>query len=63
MAEAKLEIKIGEIRIELEGTSDFVSNHYDKIEKHLETYVKLAKNTSQKKNQNLNKDTNYSINQ
>lgn len=54
MAEAKLEIKIGEIRIELEGTSDFVSNHYDKIEKHLETYVKLAKNTSQKKTETSN---------
>ena len=38
MAEAKLDIRIGEIRIELEGPSDFVSNHYDKIEKHLETY-------------------------
>jgi len=43
MAEAKLEIKIGEIKIELEGTSDFVSKHYDKIEKHLENYVKLSK--------------------
>jgi len=43
MAEAKLEIKIGEIKIELEGSSEFVSKHYDKIEKHLETYVKLSK--------------------
>lgn len=43
MAEAKLDIRIGEIRIELEGPSDFVSKHYDKIEKHLETYVKLSK--------------------
>lgn len=48
MAEAKLEIKIGEIRIELEGSSDFVSEHYDKIEKHLETYVKLAQSTDNK---------------
>ncbi|MDT0555052.1 hypothetical protein [Patiriisocius hiemis] len=49
MAEAKLEIKIGEIKIELEGPSDFVSNHYDKIEKHLETYVKLSKTTEKPK--------------
>lgn len=49
MAEAKLEIKIGEIRIELEGSSEFVANHYDKIEKHLETYVKLSHSTIPKK--------------
>jgi len=46
MADAKLDIRIGDIRIELEGPSDFVSNHYDKIEKHLETYVKLSKTTT-----------------
>ncbi|WP_125343900.1 hypothetical protein [Tenacibaculum singaporense] len=54
MAEAKLEIRIGEIRIDLEGTSEFVSNHYDKIEKHLETYVKLSKTTGQKQTKSSN---------
>ena len=38
----KLEIKIGEIEIQLEGDSEFVSKHYDKIEKHLETYVRIS---------------------
>lgn len=47
---AKIEIKIGEIQIQLEGSSDFVSNQYDKIEKHLENYVKLAEGSIQRKN-------------
>lgn len=47
---AKIEIKIGEIQIQLEGSSDFVSNQYDKIEKHLENFVKLSKGTVQNKN-------------
>lgn len=65
MAEAKLEIKIGEIRIDLEGSSDFVSEHYDKIEKHLETYVKLANNTerkpSKKENNSIVSNTNATV--
>lgn len=39
---AKLQIKIGQIEINLEGESDFVSQHYDKVEKQLETFLKLS---------------------
>ncbi len=60
MAEAKLEIKIGEISIELEGSSEFVSEHYDKIEKHLETYIKLSK-LSEKPKDNLVKVSTESV--
>lgn len=51
---AKIEIKIGDIQIQLEGSSDFVSNQYDKIEKHLENYVNLSKGSvKQKINQEI----------
>ncbi|MCR9263042.1 MAG: hypothetical protein NXH86_02735 [Flavobacteriaceae bacterium] len=39
---AKINIKVGEIEISIEGPSEFVSNQYDKIENHLSTYKELS---------------------
>jgi hypothetical protein len=39
---AKINMKIGEIEISIEGPSDFVSKQYDKVESHLSTYKELS---------------------
>jgi len=39
---AKINMKIGQIEISIEGPSDFVSSQYDKVEAHLKTYSELA---------------------
>jgi hypothetical protein len=39
---AKINLKIGEIEISIEGSSDFVSEQYDKIENHLKSYSELS---------------------
>lgn len=53
---AKINLKIGQIEISIEGPSDFVSNQYDKVEAHLKTYsdisVKLPVDKPDNKNDN-----------
>ncbi len=39
---AKINLKIGQIEISIEGPSDFVSNQYDKVEAHLKTYSEIS---------------------
>ncbi len=39
---AKINLKIGQIEISIEGPSDFVSKQYDKVEAHLKTYSELS---------------------
>ncbi len=39
---AKINLKIGQIEISIEGTSDFVSKQYDKVEAHLKTYSEMS---------------------
>lgn len=39
---AKINMKIGEIEISIEGPSDFVSKQYDKVESHLSAYKELS---------------------
>lgn len=56
---AKLEIKIGEIQIQLEGSTDFVSQHYDKIEKQLETLVKISKESAKSSKQHPESNTEH----
>jgi hypothetical protein len=46
---AKLQIKIGEIEISLEGDSEFVSQHYDKVEKQLEAFLVLSNSINSSK--------------
>ena len=59
---AKLEIKIGEIQIQLEGSTDFVSQHYDKIEKQLETLVKISKESAKSSKQHPESSTEHKQN-
>jgi hypothetical protein len=39
---AKINLKIGQIEISIEGPSDFVSQQYDKVEAHLKTYSEMS---------------------
>lgn len=39
---AKINLKIGQIEISIEGPSEFVSNQYDKVEAHLKTYSEMS---------------------
>lgn len=39
---AKINLKIGEIEISIEGSSDFVSEQYDKIEHHIKSYSEIS---------------------
>lgn len=41
---AKINLKIGQIEISIEGPSEFVSEQYDKIEVHLKTFSELSSN-------------------
>lgn len=45
---AKINLKIGEIEISIEGPSEFVSKQYDKVEDHLKTYSDLSKTVNQR---------------
>lgn len=39
---AKINLKIGQIEISIEGPSDFVASQYDKVEAHLKTYSEMS---------------------
>jgi hypothetical protein len=39
---AKINLKIGQIEISIEGPSEFVSAQYDKVEAHLKTYSEMS---------------------
>lgn len=39
---AKINLKIGQIEISIEGPSEFVSSQYDKVEAHLKTYSEMS---------------------
>ncbi|MFZ5977087.1 MAG: hypothetical protein EO766_17900 [Hydrotalea sp. AMD] len=39
---ARVNLKIGQIEISIEGPAEFVSNQYDKVEAHLKTYSEIS---------------------
>jgi len=39
---AKINLKVGQIEISIEGPSNFVSMQYDKVEAHLKTYLEIS---------------------
>lgn len=39
---ARINLKIGQIEISIEGPAEFVSNQYDKVEAHLKTYSDIS---------------------
>jgi flagellar hook-basal body complex protein FliE len=39
---AKINLKIGQVEISIEGPPDFVSAQYDKVEAHLKTYSEMS---------------------
>jgi hypothetical protein len=45
---SKINLKIGEIEVNIEGTADFVSEQYDKIHENLKSYVELTKEVVKK---------------
>ncbi len=50
---SKINLKIGEIEVTIEGTADFVSKQYDKVLENLESYAGLKKAVEKKAPQNV----------
>lgn len=49
---AKINMKIGEIEISIEGPSEFVSKQYDKVESHLNAYKSLSESIKKSNSEN-----------
>lgn len=51
---SKINLKIGQIEISIEGPSEFVSQQYDKVEAHLKTYSEISTKLPSNANTDLN---------
>lgn len=54
---SKINLKIGQIEISIEGPSEFVSQQYDKVEAHLKTYSDISTNLPQQTRNSASEST------
>lgn len=55
---AKINLKIGQIEISIEGPSEFVASQYDKVEAHLKTYSEISSRIIEKDDEEKKGDDN-----